>query len=153
VTPLGFNSKLFHLINMNYCNVKKVKSLCFNWESRHEGVLGVWRYSSIHSLTSALHGGEWSAPSLGHFTARERAALTHWIRGWVGSRALLDAVVKSKIPSPRWESNSRKPIVQPVAQRYTEWAITDLIEMLNDVKLVLLTFMAISVRTNHKTTR
>jgi hypothetical protein len=29
-------------------------SLCFNWAPRHEGVLGEWRYSSTHSLTSAL---------------------------------------------------------------------------------------------------
>jgi hypothetical protein len=35
----------------------------------------------------------------------------------VGTRAVLDAVVKRKIPSPRWESNRRTPIVQPVAQR------------------------------------
>jgi len=26
----------------------------------HEGVLGKWRYSSTHYLTSALNGGEWS---------------------------------------------------------------------------------------------
>jgi hypothetical protein len=44
---------------------------------------------------------------------------THWIGGWVGSRAVLDAVMKRKIPSPRRESNPRTPIVQPVAQRYT----------------------------------
>jgi hypothetical protein len=37
----------------------------------------------------------------------------------VGPRVVLDAVVKRKIPSPRWESNPRTPIVQPVAQRYT----------------------------------
>jgi hypothetical protein len=36
----------------------------------------------------------------------------------VGPRAILDAVVKRKIPSPRRESNPRTPIVQPVAQRY-----------------------------------
>jgi hypothetical protein len=35
-------------------------------------------------------------------------------------------VVKRKIPSPRRESNPRTPIVQPVAQRYTDWAITAL---------------------------
>jgi hypothetical protein len=35
----------------------------------------------------------------------------------------LDAVVKRKIPSPRRESNPRTPIVQPVSQRYTDWAI------------------------------
>jgi hypothetical protein len=52
---------------------------------------------------------------------------THWIGGWVGPRAVLDAVVKRKIPSPRRESNPRSPIIQPVAQRYTDWAITALI--------------------------
>jgi hypothetical protein len=35
-------------------------------------------------------------------------------------RAVLEAVVKRKIPSPRRESNPRTPIVQPVAQRYTD---------------------------------
>jgi hypothetical protein len=39
---------------------------------------------------------------------------------WAG----LGAVVKRKIPSPRRESNPRTPIVQPVAQRYTDWTIT-----------------------------
>jgi hypothetical protein len=42
----------------------------------------------------------------------------------VGPRAVLDAVAKRKIPSLRRESNSRIPIVQPVAQRYTDSAIT-----------------------------
>jgi hypothetical protein len=39
----------------------------------------------------------------------------------LGGLAVLDAVVKRKIPSPRRESNPRNPIVQPVAQRYTDW--------------------------------
>jgi hypothetical protein len=47
--------------------------------------------------------------------------------GWVGHRAGLDTVVKRKFPSPRRESNPRTPIVQPVAQRFTGWAITVLI--------------------------
>jgi hypothetical protein len=34
----------------------------------------------------------------------------------VGPRAVLDAVVKRKFSSPCRESNSRTPIVQPVAQ-------------------------------------
>jgi hypothetical protein len=38
----------------------------------------------------------------------------------MGLRAVLDAVVKRKILSPRRESNPRTPIVQPVAQRYTD---------------------------------
>jgi hypothetical protein len=37
----------------------------------------------------------------------------------VDLRAVLDAVVKRKIPSPGRESNPRTAIVQPVAQRFT----------------------------------
>jgi len=64
----------------------------------------------MHSLTSALGAGEWSASHPGSFTTS-----THWIEGWVGPRAILDVVVKRKIPSPHQESNPRTPIVQPVA--------------------------------------
>jgi hypothetical protein len=66
-------------------------------------------------LTSALDGGEWLASRPGRFTLRERAPATHWIGGWMGSRAVLDPVVKRKVPSPRRDSNPRTPIVQPVA--------------------------------------
>jgi hypothetical protein len=48
-------------------------------------------------------------------TPGEKAPGTHWIGGWVSPRAVLDAVVKRKIPSPRWESKPRTPIVQLVA--------------------------------------
>jgi hypothetical protein len=37
----------------------------------------------------------------------------------MGPRAVLEAVVKRKIPSPRRESNPRTPIVQPVSNHYT----------------------------------
>jgi hypothetical protein len=87
--------------------VKVKLSLCFSSAPRHEGVLGEWNYSSTHSLTSALDGGEKSALRPGRFIPRERASGTHWIGGWVGPRAILDAVVKRKIPSPRRESNPR----------------------------------------------
>jgi hypothetical protein len=50
----------------------------------------------------------------------ERAPGTHWIGGWVGPRAVLDEVVNRKIPSSSRESNPRTPIIQPVAQRYTD---------------------------------
>jgi hypothetical protein len=82
--------------------------------------IGEWRYSPTHSLTSALDGGEWSASRPGRFTPTERAPGTHWIGGCTDLRAILDAVVKRKIPSPRRESNPRTPIVQPVAQCYTD---------------------------------
>jgi hypothetical protein len=37
------------------------------------------------------------------------------IGGWVGPRAVLDMVVKGKIPSPHWKSNPRTFIIQPTA--------------------------------------
>jgi len=75
----------------------------FNSAPHHGGILEEWRYSSTHSLT-ALNGGEWSALRTGRFTLIERAPGTHWVGDWVGPRAVLDAVVKRKIPSPRRES-------------------------------------------------
>jgi hypothetical protein len=85
-------------------------------------------------LTSALDGEEWSASRPGRFTSRERAPATPWIGGWVGPRAVVDAMVKRKIPSPHRESKPRTPTVQPVSQRYTDWAITDLAIKLYSIK-------------------
>jgi hypothetical protein len=119
------NDDVWNLFGSMSTSKGKSCPCAFNWAVRHERVLGEWRYSSIHSLTPALDGGEWSA-SRGRFTPRERAPGTHWRGGWVGPRAGLDAVVKRKIPSPRRESNPRSPIVQPIVQRYTDWAITAL---------------------------
>jgi hypothetical protein len=45
----------------------------------------------------------------------------------MGPRAVLDAVVKRKIPSPHRESKPVTPIVQPVAHNNTDWAITALL--------------------------
>jgi hypothetical protein len=67
--------------------------------------------------------GQLHAPATLPF--RERPPGTHWIGGWVGPRVVLNAAMKTEIPSPRRESNIRTPIVQPVAQSYTDWAITD----------------------------
>jgi len=41
--------------------------------------------------------GEWSASCPGHFTSGEGAPVTHWIGGWVGRRAGLNA---EKFPAP-----------------------------------------------------
>jgi hypothetical protein len=67
----------------------------------------------MHSLTSALDGGEWSASRPGRSTPRERVPGTHWVGGSVGPRAVLNTVVKRRIPSPRRELNHRTSIVQP----------------------------------------
>jgi hypothetical protein len=58
-----------------------------------------------YSLKSALDESEWSASHLGSFTLRGRNIGTRWIGGSVGLRAVVDAVVKREIPSPRREWN------------------------------------------------
>jgi hypothetical protein len=63
----------------------------------------------MHSLTSALDGGEWSASHPGHLTPRETAPDTHWVGDWVGPRASLDMVLKRKTPSPHQDSNPNCP--------------------------------------------
>jgi hypothetical protein len=68
----------------------------------------------MHSLTSALDGGEWSASHPSSFTSRERTSSTHWTGGWAGPRNGLDTASKRKIPSPHQELNPNRPIVQPI---------------------------------------
>jgi hypothetical protein len=55
-------------------------------------------------LTSALDGGEWSATRHSRFTPRGKSLPPgiHWMGGWVGSTASLDAVEKRKnyLPLP-----------------------------------------------------
>jgi hypothetical protein len=47
-------------------------------------------------LTSAVTAGDWSASRPCRFTPGERAPGTHWIGGWVDTRAGLDDVEKRK---------------------------------------------------------
>jgi hypothetical protein len=68
--------------------------------------------------------------------------LAHMLGGWVGSRAGLDVVVKRKIPSPPpRKSNPRTPIVQPVAQRYTDLFFFFFFFLLLLLLLLLLLFL------------
>jgi hypothetical protein len=50
---------------------------------------------------------------------RERTPGTHWIGGWVGLRAGLDAGARRKILCLCRGSNLDYPIVQPVVRHYT----------------------------------
>jgi hypothetical protein len=67
-------------------------------------------------LTSALDGGEWSASPTGCFTPRETAPGTHWIGGWVGRIAAVDAVAKriKDFHCPCPESDSGRLACNPV---------------------------------------
>jgi hypothetical protein len=81
----------------------------------HEGVLSEWRYSSTHSLTSALDGGEWSASRPGRFTPRERAPGTHWI----GKHRIWSEVSKDVAADTRIESQSSNF----VSDQWIGWAL------------------------------
>jgi hypothetical protein len=59
-----------------------------------------------------LDGGEWSASRPGRFTPGLRVPGTHWIGGWEGPRADLDAVAKRKISA---RTGNQTPVVQSVA--------------------------------------
>jgi hypothetical protein len=72
-------------------------------------------------LTSAPDGGEWLASCPGRFTPRERVPGTNWMGGWIGPRAVLDTVVKRKIPSPHRESNPRTPIADLNFVSFCPW--------------------------------
>jgi hypothetical protein len=102
-----------------YVRIKVKLTLC---STKHHAMKTYWGSGGIapRILTLALNGGEWSASRFGRFTPRERTLATHWIGGWVGFRAVLDTVVKRKIPNPLRKLNPRTPIVQPVAQRYAD---------------------------------
>jgi hypothetical protein len=123
-------------------------SLCFNWAPCHEGVLGEWRYSTTHSSTLALDGDEWSATCPHCFTPMERVPGTLWIGSWVSPRAVLDPVVKRKIPSPCQELNPRTLITQPIAQHYTDWAITAL--LLTHASVKIFHFLQTNILITHK---
>jgi hypothetical protein len=97
--------KWFVLNPLSLWYVKIKPSLCFNWTLRHEGVLGEW--GIVPCILDLGTRRRWLTSRPGRFTPRERAPGTHWIGGWVGRRAGLDAVVKRKIPSPCRDSNPR----------------------------------------------
>jgi hypothetical protein len=71
-------------------------------------------------LTSALDGGKLSASRSGRFTPRERAPDTHWIGDWVDPQSPSGRGGEEKNSQPCWESNPRTPLIQPVAQHYTD---------------------------------
>jgi hypothetical protein len=92
--------KVAALSKMLRVSVKVKLSLCL---TKHHAMKTYWgEETQLRAfLNSALDIGEWSASSSGRIIPRERAPGTHWIGGWVDTRAILEAVVKRKIPRPR----------------------------------------------------
>jgi hypothetical protein len=84
--------------------------------------MGEWMYRSTFSRPRQLVEAEWSVSRPGRFTPGEREPGTHWIGGWVGPRAGLEDVEKTKfLILPGLEL--RSSVVQPVASCYTDYAI------------------------------
>jgi hypothetical protein len=93
-----------------------------------------WRHTrGVAFLTLALDGGELSASRPGRFTPQGKSPWYPLDRRLGGPRAILDVMVKRKIPSPHQKSNPRTPIIQPIAQHHTNWAITAPIACSNGV--------------------
>jgi len=71
-------------------------------------------------LTSALDGGEWSVSRRRLFARRERAHGSHWVVGWMGPKAGLDAV-STKTRTPRSSSPwpSAKLLSYPIRSTLT----------------------------------
>jgi hypothetical protein len=74
---------------------------------RHEDVWGSGGINPFF-LTSALNGGEWSASLSARFNAGKTAPHIHWIGGWVGLKAGLDALEISLAPA-----GNRTPAIIP----------------------------------------
>jgi hypothetical protein len=113
-------------LSLKFSTQVKVKlSLRFNWAPRHEGVLGSGGIAPL--IPWPRHRRRWVVS----FTPRP--LYPHGKSPWYpldrrlgGPQSRSGRGGEEKIPSLRRESNPRTPIVQPVAQRYTDWAITAL---------------------------
>jgi len=98
--------KYFGKCSIGHCEKKKrFIFACVKAHPRtgHEGPEGEYRYSSTHSLTSALDGGGWSTPLPSHFTAGKDLVP----QGRSG-------VLRKISPPPGFDLRT----VQPVASRY-----------------------------------
>jgi hypothetical protein len=97
--PLGFVLRLLRfyiIIRDGYVRLVKVKVkvklfLCL---TKHHAMKTYWgvEYTSTRSFTSEMYGDEWSATHPCRFTPRKRTPGIHWIGGWMGPAAGLDAV-------------------------------------------------------------
>jgi hypothetical protein len=85
----------------SYSNPTHVFRFQETWE------VSSWSATTWRSRAPSLYCGEWSASHPGLSTPVDRASGTHWIGGWVGHRAGLEAV-RNRTPFP-WLSAPPPP--------------------------------------------
>jgi hypothetical protein len=80
-------------------------------------------YSSYSFSTSALHGGEWSASRPGRVLALGKGPPVLIVQeaGWTPEPVWTQRIEEKSFRLCR-ESNPDRPVVQPVARHYTDWA-------------------------------
>jgi hypothetical protein len=64
--------------------------------------------------------GKESASLSRRFTRRERVPGIHWIEGWVGARAGMDATMEKELPTP---VGNRAFVTQPVTSFFADKVI------------------------------
>ena len=96
------------------CTITKFK---FHPRTSHESLEGEKRYSSTLSITSALDGSGWSTPRPSLFTPGKKTQCLLYRR--LGGPQGQSGQVRKMSPLPGFDSRT----VQPVASRYTDFAI------------------------------
>lgn len=106
-----------HVVQLKFANFfdtlySKRDFFCIGCIARHGGV---WWESSIdpHILNTITIWKWLLCP--GRYTPGETAHATHWIAGWMGIRAGLDALEKVKISSFSWKSKLNYPVCDVIA--------------------------------------
>ena len=104
---IAFYSILFHTLSVRKCDRNKQcqQKVKFQPTTCHEGIEGVWRYSSTLSLTWALYGGGWLKSRSAGFTPGNDP-LTIVIEVRLGPRAGLDGCGKSRPTGIRFPESS-----------------------------------------------
>jgi hypothetical protein len=85
--------------------------------------LGERRYSSYSFSTTALDGGEWSASCPGHVLPQGKGPPVPIVQeaGWAPEPVWTQRLEEKSVHLCRG-SNLDRPVVQPVARHYTDWA-------------------------------
>jgi hypothetical protein len=108
ISPTKVTLSVCWSFNYPYCENVYILTFCLFSDMGgkvvpvHHAMKTYWGCGGIapHIIALAVDGGEWLVSRPGHFIPRVRVPGTHWVGGWVGPRAGLDAALKRKNPQP-----------------------------------------------------